>query len=152
MSSDKLVFGDKEVDKKDFYSSKQAIPLNLVHVDKIIACNRWKINDTSSKFFIGYLDKNVIKPLCIILPQMSGFIKYFDNNNKNMSFITDDESVYSKYSKVWDKIKKLLKFKSDSNPIHDKKYIVTKLKIFNDVNRTTFTDDMIPKEKNSHLL
>ena len=102
------------------------MPLNLVYISKIIVSNRWKINDISSKCFIGYLNQDVIKPLCIILPQMNGFIKFFENNYKNM-----------------------LKF--DSNPIHDKKYIITKLKIFNDVNKTTFTDDMIPKEKNSYV-
>ena len=150
MSSEKLVFGDKEVDKKEFYSSKQAIPLNSVNISKIIVSNKWKINDISSKLFIGYLDNDIIKPLCIILPRMNGFIKYFDNNNKNMSFITDDESIYSKNSEVWDRIKKLLKTKFNSNPIHDKKYLVAKSKIFNNVNKTTFTYDMIPNEKNTY--
>ena len=28
----------------------------------------------------------VCSPLCIILPQMSGWIKYFENGGKNMSF------------------------------------------------------------------
>ena len=99
---------------------------------------------------MGYLNENVIKPLCIILPQMSGFIKYFENNNKNMSFVAEDKDVYSKYSEIWDKIKKLLKLKFSSNPIRDKKYIATKVKIFNRVNRTTFTDDEMPKERNSY--
>ena len=33
-------------------------------------------------FFIGYLNEDVIKPLCMILPQMSGFIKYFEDGAK----------------------------------------------------------------------
>ena len=35
---------------------------------------------------------------------MSGFIKHFDNGNKNMSFMTDNNEVYSKYSEIWGKI------------------------------------------------
>ena len=41
MSFKKIKFGDKEVDKKEFYSSKQAISLDL---DKIVVSNKWKIN------------------------------------------------------------------------------------------------------------
>ena len=81
---------------------------------------------------------------------MSGFIKYFEDGNKNMSFKTEDESVYLKYSKIWDGVKKLLKLKDSADPIRDKKYIVTKLKMFNGVNNTTFTDEEIPKERSHY--
>ena len=85
--------------------------------------------------------------MCIILPQMSAFVKYFDKGSKNMSFMTEDNDVYSKYSEIWNKIKKLFGLKFSTNPIRDEKYITTKVKIFNGVNKTTFTDDKIPKEK-----
>ena len=87
----------KKLIKKEFYSSKSAILLNYVNTNKIVVSSRWKINDTSSKFFIGYLNEGVIRPLCIILPQMSGFIKYFEDGAKNMSFMTEDKDVYLKY-------------------------------------------------------
>ena len=45
------------------------------------------------KYFCGYLNNDVIKPLCVILPQMNGYIKYFDNGGKSMSFVTDDKEV-----------------------------------------------------------
>ena len=79
---------------------------------------------------------------------MSGLIKYFGDSAKNISFMTEDKDIYVKYSEIWDKIKKLLKLKFSTNPIRDKKYIVAKLNIFNNVNKTTFTDDKIPKERN----
>ena len=141
MSSQKIKFGEKEVDKKEFYSSKQVVSLNSVDTSKIVVSSKWKINDISSKFFIGYLNDNVIQPLCIILPKMSEFIKYFDDGSKNMSFITEDKDVYLKYSEVWDKVKKILKITFNTNSIRDGKYLLTKLKIFNNVKRTTFTDD-----------
>ena len=87
----------KKLIKKEFYSSKSAILLNYVNTNKIVVSSRWKINDNSSKFFIGYLNEGVIRPLCIILPQMSGFIKYFEDGAKNMSFMTEDKDVYLKY-------------------------------------------------------
>ena len=44
MSSQKIKFGDKEVDKKEFYSSKKAILLDSVDLSKIIVSSRWKLN------------------------------------------------------------------------------------------------------------
>ena len=82
MSLKKIKFGDKEVDKKEFYSSKQAISLDSVDLDKIVVSNKWKINETTYKYLCEYLN-NVIQPLCVILPQMHGYIKYFDDGGKN---------------------------------------------------------------------
>ena len=78
MSSRKIKFGDKEVDKKEFYSSKQAISLESVDLNKIVVSSKWKINDTTYKYLCGYLNNDTIQPLCVILPQMNGYIKYFD--------------------------------------------------------------------------
>ena len=76
MSLKKIKFGDKEVNKKEFYSSKQAIPLDSVDLDKIVVSSKWKINDTTCKYLCGYLNNDVIQPLCVILPQMNGYIKF----------------------------------------------------------------------------
>ena len=66
-----IKFWDKEIDKTEFYSSKQAILLDSVDLSKIVVSSRWKINDTKYKYFCGYLNKDVIQPLRVILPQMS---------------------------------------------------------------------------------
>ena len=71
---------------------------------------------------------------------MNGYIKYFDNGGKNMTFATDNEKVYDKYNEIWEVIRKLLKVKFDINPVRDDKYLVAKLKIFNKINRTTFNN------------
>ena len=82
MSSRKIKFGDKEVDKKEFYSSKQAISLDFVDLSKIVVSNKRKINDTTYKYLCGYLNNDIIQSLCIILPQMNGYIKYFNDGGK----------------------------------------------------------------------
>ena len=148
MSSRKIKFGDKEADKKEFYSSKQAISLDSVDLNKIIVSNKWKINDTTYKYLCGYLNNDTIQSLCVILPQMNGNIKYFDDGGKNISFVTDDEEVYEKYNEIWEVVRKLLKLKFTVGPVRDDKYIIAKLKIFNSINRTTFTDNAIPIEIN----
>ena len=148
-SSQKIKFGDKEVDKKEFYLSKQAILLDSVDLNKIVVSSKWKINDTTYKYLCGYLNNDVIQPLCVILLQMSGYIKYFNDGGKNISFVTDDKEFYEKYNKIWEVVRKLLKLKFFVSPIRNDKYIISKLKIFKKINRTTFTDNAVPDE-NTH--
>ena len=81
---------------------------------------------------------------------MNGYIKYFEDGGKNMSFVTDDEEVYEKYNEIWEVIRKFLKLKFTVGPVRDDKYTVAKLKIFNRINRTAFTNNIIPLERNSY--
>ena len=74
MSEKTLKFGDIVVNEREFHASKQAIALNLVDTDKIVVADKFKHSDNGSKFFIGYLD-NIVRRLCIILPQISGYKK-----------------------------------------------------------------------------
>ena len=94
MSLRKIKFGNKEFNKKEFYSSKQAISLDSADLNKIDVSKKWKINDTTYKYICRYLNNDTIQPLCVILLQMDGYIKYFDDGGKNMSFVTDDEKIY----------------------------------------------------------
>ena len=152
MSSQKIKFGDKEVDKKTFYSSKKAILFDSVDLSKIVVSSRWKLNDTTYKYFCGYLNNDgIIKPLCVILPQMNGYIKYFDDGAKNMSFVTDDEKVYEKYDEIWNVVNGLLKLKFAASPIRNDKHILAKLKIFMKKNVTTLNNNIIPTEKNHYI-
>ena len=112
------------VNKKEFHASKQAIDLSLVDIDKIVVSDKFKLSDNGSKSFIGYLcDDDIIRPLCIILPQMSGYIKYFDDGGKNMS--SKIENVYLEYTEVSNKIKKTVGIKFHSQLIYDDKYVRT---------------------------
>ena len=81
---------------------------------------------------------------------MNGYIKYFDNGVKNMTFVTDNEKVYDKYNEIWEAIRKFLKVKFTVKPVRDDKYSVAKLKIFNRINRTTFNNN-ISIERNHYI-
>ena len=143
MSKQTLKFGDIVVNKKEFYASKQAIALNSVNTNKIVISYKINHNDSDFKYFIGYShDNDVIKSLCIILPQISGYIKYFDNGRKNMSFKIEDESVYIKYTEILIKIKGLLNVTFYSQPIYDDNYIKTQVKTFNSMITVHFFQEM----------
>ena len=89
-----------------------------VNVDQIVVSDKFKHNNEGFKYFIGYQEGEIVKPLCIILPQMSGYIKYIENGGKNMSFLIKEDKVWEKYKHIWDKIKNKPGIKFHSKPIY----------------------------------
>ena len=87
--------------------------------------------------------------MCVTLPQMSGYIKYFYDGGKNI--VMGDKEIYEKYHEIWNVVKKLLKLKFFVSPVRDDKYILTKLKIFKKINVTTFTNNVVPEGKNHYI-
>ena len=83
---------------------------------------------------------------------MDGYIKYFDDGGKNISFVTDDEKIYEKYHEIWEVIRNLLKIDFTVNPIRDYKYLVAKLKIFDRINITTFNNNSIDSYGKKHYI
>ena len=117
-----------------------------VIVDEIVVSEKFKHNNEGFKHFIGYLEGGIIKPLCIILPQMSGYIKYVENGGKNMSFLIKDDEVWEKYNKIWDVIKNKLGIKFHSEPVYEYKYLKVKVKEFDGVIKTNFLGNDTPIE------
>ena len=87
---------------------------------------------------------NVLKLLK--LPHMSGYIKYFENGGRNMSFLIKDDKVWEKYDKIWDAIKNKLGIKFHSEPVYEYKYFKSKVSEFNGVIKTNFLGNDMPKE------
>ena len=81
-----------------------------------------------------------------------GYIKYFDDAGKNMTFFTDDEKIYEKYNEIWQVIRNLFKVDFTIGPVREDIYLLAKLKIFNEINRTTFNNNnYIPTERNQYI-
>ena len=86
MSEKTLKFNNIRLNKKELHKSKEPIDLMSVNVDQIIVSDKFKHSDEGFKYSISYQEGEIFKPFCLILPQMSGYIKYFENGCKNMSF------------------------------------------------------------------
>ena len=117
-----------------------------VVLDQTVVSYKFKHNDEGLKYFIGYLEGEIVKPLCTVLPQMDGYIKYFENGSKNMSFFIKDDEVWDKYDRIWDAIKDKLGIKFHSEPVYEYKYLKAKVREFDDVIKTNFLNNGIPKE------
>ena len=93
MSEKTLKFSNIKINKKEFHRSKQAINLDPVTTDKIVVSDKFRHSEEGYKYFIGYKEDEIIKPLCPILPQMNGYIKYFENGGKDMFFLIKNDEV-----------------------------------------------------------
>ena len=76
MSEKAPKFNNIRLNKKEFQKSKEPIDLMSVNVNKIVVSDKSKHNNEDFKYFIGYREGEILKLLWIILPQMSGYIKY----------------------------------------------------------------------------
>ena len=117
-----------------------------VNEDQIVVSDKFKHSDEGFKYFIGYQEDKIVKPLCIILPQTSGYIKYFEKGGKNMSLFVKDDNVLDKFNEIWVVIKKKLKIKFHSMPVYDEKYLKTKVREYDGVIKTNFLGNDVPKE------
>ena len=117
-----------------------------VSIDQIVVSDKFKHNNEGFKYFAGYQEGEIVKPLCIILSQMSGNIKYFENGGKNMSLLIKDDKVWEKYEQIWDGIKNELGIKFHRKPIYEQKYLEAKVREFDGVIKTNLLGNGVPKE------
>ena len=91
MSGNSINFDDKKLKKKnDFYKSKEIFDISNIDVNKILVSKKEKYSD-SFKYFVGYNENDVIKPLCLEPSQMTGYINKFDKNTITMSLKVKDK-------------------------------------------------------------
>ena len=70
-------------------------------INKIVVFDKINYNEDGYRYFTGYKKGEIIKPLCIILSQMSGYIKYFEYRSIKMSFLIKDEELGEQYEQIW---------------------------------------------------
>ena len=146
MSEKTLKCNNIILNKKKIQKSKEPIDLLSVDVDQIVVSYKFKHNDEGFKYFFGYSEGEIVKPLGIILSQMDGYIKYIENGSKNISFLIKNDEVWNKYDKIWDGIKDKLGIKFHSESVYEYKCLKAKVREFDGAIRTNFLNNGMPKE------
>ena len=81
MSIKNVNFGDKKIKKSDFYKNKKVTRIDDIDANKILVSKEEPYGAKNSfKYFIGYNDNHVIRPLCIKLQQMTSYVRKFEGN------------------------------------------------------------------------
>ena len=151
MGGKNINFDDKKIKKSDLYKYKKINKIDGINVNNILVSKKEPYGTKNSfKYFIGYNDNDIIRPLCIRLLQMTGYVRKF-NENSTMSFRVKDKQLLKNYNKIWEKVEKLMKIDFESKPSYgdDNKYIKTKIKTYEKSIITNFYNKKMPKEKAS---
>ena len=77
---------------------------------------------------------------------MSGYIKYFENGGKNMSFLIKDNQVWEEYQQIWNVIKNKLSIKFHRESVYKYRYLKAKVREFDGIIKTSFLSNDMPKE------
>ena len=131
MSWNNINFDDKKIKKGQFYKNKKVFQIDDVDINKIVVSKKEPYGTKNMvKYFIGYNENDVIRLLCVRLPQVTDYPKKL-NENVTMSFRANNKQISQNYNKIWKKIEKLLTIDFESKPIYgdDDKYIKKMIKI-----------------------
>ena len=150
MSGKNINVSDKKIKESILYKNKAISNIeDLKDLNNILVPKKEPYgNKNSFKYFIVYNDNDIIRPLCIRLPQMTGYGRKF-NENATMSFIVKDKNLLKNNSKMWETIEGLMKITFESKPVYgeDVKYIKAKIKMYPGSLITNFHNKKMPKEK-----
>ena len=86
----------KKIKRNSFNKNKKMNDIEEIDVNNILVSKKQPYGTKNShKYFVGYNDNDKIIPLCIKLPQMTGYARKF-NENSTMSFIVKDKKLLKK--------------------------------------------------------
>ena len=149
MSGKNINVNNKKIKKREIYKNRKVNSIDDIDVNKILFSKKEQYSTKNSfKYFIGYNDNDAIRPLCVRLPQMTGYAKKFDEN-ATMSFRANNKQILKNYNKIWGKVEMLMRIDFESKPVYgdDEKHIKTKIKIYVSSMITNFHNKKLPKEK-----
>ena len=105
MSTKNINADGKKIKKRGFYKNKKIFNIDDIDVNKILVSKKEPYGKNNSLiYFIGYNDNDVIRPLCLRLPQMTGYAKKF-NENVTMPFRVNNKQLLKNYNKIWKKLR-----------------------------------------------
>ena len=141
--------------------------IEYIDINKILVSSKESCG-TKNSFanFSRYNDDDIIRPLYIKLHKMIGYIKHFERGNEKMSFKlhkmigyikhfergnekmsfkASDNKLLKKYTKICERVSRLINMKFDSEPVYGDKYINTEIKSYESRINTNFQIKKIPK-------
>ena len=106
MSKRNINFDGKKIKRSEFYKNKNVTEIDKIDVNKTLVSKEEPCGTKNSfKYFMGYNDNDVIRPLCIKLPQMTGYSRKFDEK-ATMSFKANNKQLLKRYNQIWKKVEK----------------------------------------------
>ena len=108
---EEINFGDKKIKTSNFYKNKKVSKIDDIDANNILVSKEEPCGtENYFKYFVGYNDNDVIRPLCMKLPKTICYVRKFGGNT-TMSFKINDSKLLKKYNQIWKKSWKIVKNK-----------------------------------------
>ena len=122
--------------KKNFFFTVIRILFFLgdLDIEKVLLSNKISFGEKNYKYFISYFyNSNKVKPLYVMLPKTSAYVKSYDGPTKWVYFLIEDSDLLEKYNTIWNKVSSYIKKKKiDSELVYNKNDLKTKVKSHDD--------------------
>ena len=115
MSERSKNFDNKKIKISDFYKNIKIFKIDEIDVNKMLVSKKEPYGAKGVfKYFIGFNDNDIIRPLYLSLSEMNGYVKKFKDKKTTittttMSLIVKDKQLFKKYNKIWKKIERLMR-------------------------------------------
>ena len=104
MTGKNINFDDKKMKKSEFCKNKKVTSIDHNDVNKLLVPKKEPyVTKNSFKYFIWYNDNDVIRSLCVRLPQMTGYARRFDENT-TMPFKANNKQLLKNYNEISEKV------------------------------------------------
>ena len=128
MRKEIITFGDIEIEKHEFNHCKNLTLLEDVDSDKILVSSMVSPGEKNHKYFIGYKnDDHKIKPLRLMLPKTSAYVKRYDGETKWMYFVIEDNELLEICNSTWNRVNNIIKKNFIVSPSTIKKILEAKI-------------------------
>ena len=112
MNGKSINFDNKNIKKSDFYNkNKKIFNVDGIDVNKIVSKKEQYDKYSSSKYFVGYNDNNVIRPLYSFISQTTGYINKFEKNKIKMFLMFKEKQLLENYNKIWKKLMRINEYR-----------------------------------------
>ena len=93
-----------------FYYRKNLILLEDAHIEKIQVTSMVFSGGKKFKYFISYEDDNhKIKPLRLMFPKTTAYVKNYDGETKWMYYFIEDDELLERYNGIWNRVSNSIK-------------------------------------------
>ena len=105
MNGKDINLDNKNIKKSDFYNKNIKIfNIDDIDVNNILVSKKEQYGKYNSfKYYIGYNDNDIIRPLYLFISQTTGYINEFEKNKITMSLMIKDKQLLENYNKIWKK-------------------------------------------------
>ena len=105
MNGKDINLDNKNIKKSNFYNKNIKIfNIDDIDVNNILVSKKEQYGKYNSfKYFIGYNDNDIIRPLYLFISQTTGYINEFEKNKITMSLMIKDKQLLENYNKIWKK-------------------------------------------------